>query len=150
MNINLKIALFADHPTAPKIDFAGKRIPMGLPRKQSERALLLLLEAMVNIARMELRMNRLPPLYRAGVRYVREENTEDWKDPVNVFKDKEGDCEDLSIWRVAELRNNHKKASPYIRYRVDPITDTYIYHVLTQRASGRLEDPSLILGMGSD
>lgn len=145
MNITLQIALFAAHPHAPKIDFVGRRI-LGLSRKESEKALLWLLESMVNIARMELRSNKLPPLYRAGVVYEREEGTEIWKDPVNVYKDGFGDCEDLAIWRTAELRNNHKRAQPYIRYRVDPATGTYIYHVMVMRAGG-LEDPSLKLGM---
>ncbi len=146
MNIQLKLSLFSDHPTR-----VGNADTIGLPRKQSEKALLSLLESMVLIARMELRANRLPPLYKAGVRYRREEGTEIWKDPISVYKDGYGDCEDLSIWRTAELQENGKRASPTIRYRIDPITKTYIYHVLVLRANGKLEDPSLKLGMrGSD
>ena len=149
MKITLCLALFKDK--GARIE-GGKGV-FGLNRPQSEKALLWILESMVTIARDELRHARLkgrklPPLYRAGVRYLREEGTEDWKDPVTVFKDGFGDCEDLAIWRVAELRNNHKAAKPYIRYRTDPVTGMYIYHVMVMRANGQLEDPSRILGMG--
>ena len=148
MRITFNLALFAERPPhLVKIDFAGRRIPLGLKRKDSEKALLWLLESMINIGRIELRRNKLPPLYKAGVVYQREEDTEEWKDPVTVWTDGYGDCEDLSIWRCAELRNNHKKCQPYIRYRVDPETGMYIYHVMVMRANGALEDPSKILGM---
>ena len=138
MQITLDLALFKG-----KKAYIGNR---GIGRPQSQKALLWLLESMINIARIELKENRLPPLYKAGVIYVREETTEIWKDPITVYRDKEGDCEDLAIWRVAELRNNGKKARAYIRYRIHPQTGGYIYHVMVQRPNG-LEDPSKILGM---
>lgn len=149
MKITLCLALFKDK--GARVGQGGS--VFGLNRHQSEKALLWILESMVTIARDELRNSRLkgrklPPLYRAGVRYLREDGTENWKDPVTVFQDGFGDCEDLAIWRVAELRNNHKAAKPYIRYRTDPKTGMYIYHVMVMRADGRLEDPSRILGMG--
>ena len=131
MNIVLRLSLFKDKNA--KVGLRRGLVP-GLNRVQSEKALLWILESMVNIARDELRNVRIdgrkiPPLYRAGVRYVREEGTEIWKDPVETFADGFGDCEDLAIWRTAELRNNHKAAQPYIRYKVDPETGMYIYHV---------------------
>ena len=149
MKITLCLALFKDKGARVG---SGKGI-FGLNRKQSEIALLWILEAMVMVARDELKNARLkgkklPPLYKSGVRYIREEGTEDWKDPVTVFQDGFGDCEDLAIWRVAELRNNHKAAKPFIRYRIDPATGMYIYHVMVIRSGGTLEDPSRILGMG--
>jgi len=150
MKITLCLALFKDQDA--KIGYSKKEV-FGLNRPQSEKALLWILESMVNIARGELRNARLrgkklPPLYRAGVRYERENGTENWKDPITVFEDGFGDCEDLAIWRTAELRNNHKAAKPYIRYRIDPVTGMYIYHVMVMRAGGKLEDPSRKLGMG--
>ena len=101
MKITLCLALFKDK--GARIE-GGKGV-FGLNRPQSEKALLWILESMVTIARDELRHARLkgrklPPLYRAGVRYLREEGTEDWKDPVTVFKDGFGDCEDLAIWSL--------------------------------------------------
>ncbi len=128
--------------------FAPRRARIGgLPRQDSEKALLFLLESLVNIDRMILRRNKLPPLYRAGVRYVREQGTEIWQDCLKTFKRGIGDCEDLACWRVAELRNNGKVATPYIRYRPDPSTGTLIYHVMVMRGNGQLEDPSKKLGM---
>jgi len=141
MKIQFDLSLFANSKARIGIE------PKGLTRKKSEKALLWLLEALVNINRMELRRNTIPPLYRAGVRYQREESTEIWQDCVNIYKNGQGDCEDLACWRIAELRNNNKKASPYIRYRVDPDSGMFIYHVLVMRASGKLEDPSFKLGM---
>lgn len=141
MLISLKLALFKRRQGAARI---GRKV-MGLNRQRSEKALLWLLEAMINIARMQLRDNKLPPLYKAGVVYVREKDTEIWKDPIETYLDGFGDCEDLSIWRIAELRNNGKWAEPYIRYRV--VDGVFIYHVLVKRASDKFEDPSKILGM---
>ena len=142
MQIIFDLALFK----GKKATLIGTK-KLGLNRQQSEKALLWLLESLVNINRDELRRLKLPPLYRAGVRYIREEDTEIWKDAVHVLEDGFGDCEDLAAWRVAELRNNHKTARPYIRYRVDPQSGVYIYHVMVQRGDGSLEDPSKILGM---
>lgn len=140
MNITFKLALFADR--AVRIGQGS-----GLTRKGSEKALLWLLESLVNIDRMEIRNNRLPPLYRAGVRYVREpRGSENWQDASTLVRAGEGDCEDLACYRTAELRNNGKKADPYIRWRRDSATGMYIYHVLVKRPGG-LEDPSLKLGM---
>lgn len=141
MNITFKLALFRNHPAS----VGGN---LGLSRKGSEKALLWLLESLVNINRDELRQNRMPPLYAAGVRYKREKpGQENWQDCVTVYKTGEGDCEDLASWRIAELRNNGKRATPYIRWRQDPATGTFIYHVLVLRADGSLEDPSRKLGM---
>ena len=141
MEIIFDLALFSKHPET-KI---GNRLT-GLPRKESEKVLLFALEALVNIDRIEIRKKRLPPLYKAGVRYVREEDTEVWQDAITILRNREGDCEDLACYRIAELRNNGKKVQPYIRYKVGK--DGYIYHVMVLRANGTLEDPSRILGMG--
>lgn len=147
MNITFKIALFKDKDA--KIGL--RKEVQGLNRHQSEKALLWLLEALVQTNRAELRTSRIngskiPPLYKSGVRYLGEEGTENWKDAITVYKDGFGDCEDLAAWRVAELRNNGKKARPYIRYKVNPETGMYIYHVMVLRHDG-LEDPSRVLGM---
>lgn len=117
-----------------------------LSRPESEKSLLWLLESLVEIDRIELRRFKLPPLYKSGIRYVREPpGREVWKDAIRLQQELIGDCEDLACRRVAELRNNGKKARPYIRYRMDQ--GRYIYHVMVQRKGGALEDPSRILGM---
>ena len=119
----------------------------GLGRKNSEWALLILLGALVKINRRVIRKAKLPPLYKAGVRYVREQGTENWQDALKTYRRGIGDCEDLACWRVAELLNNGKDARPFIRWRLDPATKTYIYHVMVMRANGQIEDPSRVLGM---
>ena len=149
MYITLKIALFKDKDV--RIGRVRDGIP-GFNLQQSKWVLLMILEMMVEIARKELRLARvkgrkLSPLYKSGVRYAREQRTEIWKDPIETYKDGFGDCEDLSIWRTAELRNNHKRAEPYLTQRRDPKTGMYIFHVTVKRADGRIEDPSRILGM---
>ena len=143
MNITFKLSLFKGSPA--RVGRLTKSA--GLDRKNSEKTLLWLLNALVQTNREELKTNKIPPLYKSGVRYEREEQTEIWKDCVNILRDGFGDCEDLACWRVAELQNNGKKARPYIRYRVHPQTGMYIYHVMVQRANGKLEDPSALLGM---
>lgn len=143
MKITLDVAFFNDRPAR-----IGEP---GLGRFKSEKGLLWLLEALVNINRAELRDNDFPPLYRAGIRYLREpKGREIWKDVAKTFQSGHGDCEDLACWRVAELRNNGKRAQPYIRYRIAP-GGMLVYHVMVLRANGKLEDPSKVLGMkGSD
>lgn len=146
MKITLDLALFRNrHSNDAVIISSGERVVLGLTRKDSERALLWFLDALVNVNRDLLRANRLPPLYRADVRYVREEDTENWQDCVKTYLAKEGDCEDLAAWRVAELRNQGKKASCRLTWRKKG--KRLIYHVTVLRADGTIEDPSLKLGM---
>jgi len=146
MKITFNLELFADrHPKRVRISSTGRRQVLGLNRKDSERALLWLLESLVQVNIIELRKNKLPPLYKAGVRYEREIDTEIWRDVVTVYDDGFGDCEDLACWRVAELRNQGKKASARLSWRKQG--DMLIYHVTVLRANGRIEDPSVKLGM---
>ncbi len=146
MKITFDLSLFVDAPK--KALRVGEGTEKGLRRQESEKALLWLLESLININRMELRANKIPPLYNAGVKYVREPvGEENWRDVVSIYRDGFGDCEDLSCWRIAELRNNNKRCEPYIRWRVDPSNNMLIYHVMVLRTGEVLEDPSKILGM---
>jgi len=130
---------------------------------RSQRALLWLLEALCRIDRELLQQRPYPPLYDAGVRYIREEGTEEWLDIPHVLTAGGGDCEDLACWRVAEIWEAGGIARPYVRYRL--IDGQFHYHVLVQHyrretqrtADGRVvsrlvptkkEDPSRRLGMG--
>lgn len=145
MKITFDIELFADRrPDSVHIADNGKRYRLGLIRKDSEKSLLWMLESLVNINRIELRKNKLPLLYKAGVRYERE-STEIWRDAVTVYRDKWGDCEDLAAWRTAELRNQGKRASCQLTSR--KVGNMLIYHVTVLRADGSTEDPSAKLGM---
>jgi hypothetical protein len=60
-------------------------------------------------------------------------------------------CEDLACWRTAELREQPKpvKAKPFAKWRQKP-DGAYAYHALVLLPDGRLEDPSLVLGMGNE
>lgn len=94
----------------------------------------------------------LPALYEAGVRYQREPfPREDWLDVLEVIQRRQGDCEDLACWRVAELRAAGVEARPgFIRRRVLTAEGWQtVYHIVVLWPDGRIEDPSRILGMNS-
>jgi hypothetical protein len=86
----------------------------------------------------------LPPLYQSGVEYRPEPNrgsgVEDFADPWTCFARKWGDCDDLVIWRLAELIHfGERVPAPQVRRAGARM------HVLVRRVSGKLEDPSRIL-----
>ncbi len=118
-------------------------------RARSEAVLQILLSALVasNVDFLT-RHPRTPSLYKSGVRYRREEGTEEWKAIPDILRDRFGDCEDLASWRVAELRRSGIDARPFLRYKKSG--DFSLYHVLVRYADGRFEDPSKLLGMGGD
>ena len=113
-------------------------------------ALAQLLEALAAVNEAWLRENPTAPwLYESGVRYEEEPDLrDDWQDIPETIALRVGDCEDLGCWRLAELRTRVREyARPFVkRSVVGARTD---YHVAVQRADGRLEDPSRILGMNS-
>jgi hypothetical protein len=132
--------------------------------ERSKEALLWMLEALCQINQGHLASFPYPPLYQAGVRYQREQGTEEWLDIPSVIEAGWGDCEDLACWRVAELRTRGVNASPYTKFR--RVDGVYHFHALvgiyeerdeSDRASSesmpefrlvKIEDPSLRLGMG--
>jgi hypothetical protein len=127
-------------------------------RVRSEQSMLLVMEAMCAINQLHLKQKRFPKLYESGVVYRRENGTENWLDIPHVIEAGWGDCEDLTFWRVAELRQEGTKAAPFAKWR--RVNGVYKYHALVRRfAPGRdhfgrqvnskawLEDPSKRLGM---
>jgi hypothetical protein len=137
---------------------------------RSQYGLLWLMEALVRINQSHIRQFRglakqgkvpapYPMLYRSGAHYEPEAGTEEWLDIPNGLNTSGGtfpgpwmDCEDLACWRTAELREDlHKpiKAKPFAKWRRKP-DGAYGYHALTLLPDGRLEDPSLVLGMGNE
>jgi hypothetical protein len=135
--------------------------------ERSKETLLWLLEALCRANQGHLEQFPYPPLYQSGVRYQRENGTEEWLDIPTIIEAGWGDCEDLACWRVAELRMKGVHASPYVKFRR---TDgVYHFHALVGvyaevpdselevSDSGitmpefrlvKIEDPSLRLGMG--
>ena len=89
----------------------------------------------------------IPPLYSGHVRYLRETpGHEDWQSAVVTAQRGTGDCEDLVVYRVAELRKQGIDARPkvtWINPRLRHVTLTY------PGPNGSLihEDPSKRLGM---
>ncbi len=70
-----------------------------------------------------------------------------WKTIPYILRDGVGDCEDLACARVAELLVQGIQAEPTFRYR--PVGQMLVYHILVKHPSGRFEDPSRQLGMGT-
>jgi hypothetical protein len=52
----------------------------------------------------------------------------------------------MACWRAAELQQIGINARPYIRWRRRP-NGSYIYHALVAWPDGRIEDPSIAMGM---
>lgn len=105
-----------------------------------------ILSGLLPLARYELALLQLPPLYEAGVVYAREEpGVETLAVPSLVYERGEGDCAHLALWRLAELRNAGEQAE--FHFKAVRKSKPRLFHVLVRRADGTLEDPSCILGM---
>jgi hypothetical protein len=92
-----------------------------------------------------------PPLYQAGVRYRKQRVNQDrWFDIPRIRRMGCGSCEDLAPWLTAELQLRGEPAGLVVTMtslEVSPGKPFTLYHVLTERANGQLEDPSAVLGM---
>jgi hypothetical protein len=111
-------------------------------------ALAHLLEALTLVNVAWLREHpEAPWLYESGVRYEEEPpGRDEWQDIPETIKRREGDCEDLGCWRLAELRvRSRENARPFVKCAV--YGERTVYHVAVRRADGRVEDPSRVLGM---
>jgi hypothetical protein len=121
----------------------------------SHRCLLWMLECLVNCNREYLHhFPETPALYSKGpdgqrlITYTREAGTEDWCGIKVGLRTRKMDCEDLACWRVAELRDRgHEAAKPRVKFR--NVEGFWHYHIQVEHASGKVEDPSRILGMNS-
>lgn len=111
------------------------------------RAAKELLDCLARIWARRMRRVPFPSLYSAGVRYQVEPNAgtfEQWKSPVQTFEDGWGDCDDLSLYRVAELLASNEAAETQVLAQSTPIGVRM--HARVARANGSEEDPSIILG----
>jgi hypothetical protein len=118
-------------------------IPLEVGGGQAVKALL---DCLSDIWAAQLRRKPLPPLYSTGVRYEREPNAGQWEDfkpPYRTFEDGFGDCDDLVLWRVAELKAKGERASVQCLVKADPTG--LKMHVRVRRADGREEDPSVLV-----
>lgn len=92
----------------------------------------------------ELKARPLPPLYSTSVVYRPEPETnkcEEFADPYTVYERGWGDCDDLVIWRLAEIISKGGEAYPLAMRKIG----TGKYHVGIRHADGKIEDPSLLL-----
>jgi len=94
--------------------------------------------------------HRTPHLYSSGVRYAREP----WSAAIEEFASVPvvlsrgwGDCDDLACWRAAELTAAGELAEPYVYETPTSRVDARRWHVIVRTATGRVEDPSAVLGM---
>ena len=112
------------------------------------RAARLAIEACVMVNREHIRRFRTPALYSSGVRYRLEpDGTEDFTDLEVLLRRGWGDCAQLVAWRVAELREQGEPAQ--VRLTWVTHNGRRMFHVQVRRADGRIEDPSVRLGMNS-
>lgn len=135
-----------------RVDMAALRV--GIKKSgaaefsRQNRKLLWFLEALTrcNVLWLETHPQAVE-LYRSGVRYRQEKDTEAWLDIPHVIENRYGDCEDLAAWRVAELRVQGVKAKPFLRWYNRPSQGITLYHVQVRLPDGKIEDPSRVLGM---
>lgn len=86
----------------------------------------------------------VPPLMEAGVRW-RRRPPERFSLFPTVLRRKHGDCDQLASWRAAELQLKGIKAKAVPKW-IKP----NLMHVQVKWPSGRIEDPSRLLGMGKN
>ena len=110
------------------------------------------LESLILTNRLYLRLHKVPCLYESGIRYEEEPGGQGYEDFASIpiiLSRGWGDCDDVVSWRIAELRNAGENAKIRLKWQYDPRNHARMYHVLVRRENGRVEDPSLRLGMGN-
>lgn len=121
------------------------RVGLELSSVDAER-LRVVLDALVRLNLIDMRKQRFPDLYKAGIRYKKEPKElgrfERWQTLKMMLKTGHGDCEDLASARVAQLRMMGVRAVPWLKKKGQT------WHVVVRYPNGRIEDPSRILGMG--
>lgn len=113
------------------------RIPL-----RGEADILGALASHVDACVRDLRKTPQPPLYSAGVRYLRADPDERWQLPSETRARGGGDCEDLAAWRCAERRLAGESCRVVVK-RSSPT----VLHAVVEGPDG-IEDPSRKLGMG--
>lgn len=119
-------------------------VPIAQRKDRLSRAFQIMLNASMLCAAEVMRERPLPPLYSTKIRYEREpwagEGLEEFADPYTVFNRQWGDCDDLVIYRGAELLAQGYRCHARILH--DTTTDKY-HTQLTRDFDQMVEDPSL-------
>jgi len=117
-------------------------------QEQAAKEVCAVLEIAVDRARREIRSKLVPHLYQSGVKYAKQNPSAcAFRTPLDVFKRKQGDCKQLVLWRIAELREAGEDAKPRIMWIADK--KGLRAHAQVRRGNGTIEDPSALLGMRS-
>lgn len=123
------------------------RIVLDVPiDEDGPRAVKELLDTLIRIWGRRLRRFPLPPLYRSAIIFRPDPRAgveERWRSPVETFEEGEGDCDQLTLYRGAELVASGENATVQCLAKRSAIGTKM--HVLVRRGDGRLEDPSILL-----
>jgi len=131
-------------------------------RDASERALDRWLEALTQQDVDYLREHPdTPRLYDSGVRYYHSGRGSDsglvdeWLDVPEAMSEGVADCKSLAAWLAAEYRVRGTDPGARCTKKFAEVDDPdvgrlLLYHVLTLRSDGSIEDPSRVLGMNQD
>ena len=105
------------------------------------------IEGLANGFAPQMRRWALPPLYRSGIRFAYEpehgSGREEFASPLTTYKRRLGDCDDLVIYRLAELKAANIPASCRVFWYNSGM------HVQVRRKEklkSWVEDPSIKLG----
>lgn len=121
------------------------------PNKDLSHAMQWVIMALAEAWAEALQEKPLPKLYSTKTKYRPEPLgalCEEWVDPYTTHKRGYGDCDDLVIWRLAEILNE-KGYKPSDGARNAPawpaiarVRGTGRYHVVIRHRDGSLEDPA--------
>jgi hypothetical protein len=115
-------------------------------REAAAKLLCAQAELLAPTAARDIKANKVPPLYKSGVKYHRQNPRAcAFRLPSDVRSRKHGDCKQLVLWRLGELLNAGEKATARVLW-INNKTGLQA-HILIRRADGNLEDPSVALGM---
>lgn len=102
------------------------------------------LEGLTSLCQEELARTGLPGLYETGVKYKLTPYRV-WRTPGEIVASGWGDCENLSSYRSAELRNSGEDPSAHVQ--VYPTGPGRFHAVVIRDGGSAIEDPSKELGM---
>lgn len=122
-------------------------VEIGETEAEKERAAREICELFeLALPRAQREAKTLPPLYKSGVRYTKQPKEAcAFRPPSQVYARKGGDCKQLVLWRLAELRNAGVKATPRIIWLAEK--SGLSAHAQVRLPDNTIEDPSYNLGM---
>jgi hypothetical protein len=130
------------HPETPLIYQSGIKYKVPAQYKSDEDI------DEVGTVRKWLEQNNAPrSVMKAVAQLEKMTGGERFREIPRILENGGGDCDNVSSWRCAELRQLGIPAKPYITWRQRPDGGT-TYHVTILFSDGTHEDPSLLLGMG--